>query len=190
MRTHTQSAGYVAAALALAAMTAPAQAQFGGLFRGSNSDDERTEDGCPEGSSQSTGSRVLGGIVGGIAGNLGRRVGIPIYVPVEGFADTLSSAIACRLDPEEQEQAAEATLEATRGTGEDGGAEVGQMAAWTSNTREDVSGTSTVTARDENPGDGLDCILVTDVVIVEGEEARADKRMCRRPPSPRYTIRA
>jgi hypothetical protein len=28
---------------------------------------------------------------------------------------------------------------------------------------------------------------VTDVIIVDGEEARADKRMCRRPPA-RYAI--
>ena len=60
-----------------------------------------------------------------------------------------------------------------------------------------VSGTSTVTAR-ENPGRGRgigqgngggnDCITVTDVIIVEGEETRADKRMCRLAGSPRYTI--
>jgi hypothetical protein len=29
-------------------------------------------------------------------------------------------------------------------------------------------------------------MTVTDVVIVDGEETRADKQMCRRPPSNRY----
>ena len=66
--------------------------------------------------------------------------------------------------------------------------EVGQMAAWTSNTREDVSGTSTVTGRERPGNDGRDCITVTDVIIVDGEETRADKRMCRAPGAARYTI--
>ena len=74
---------------------------------------------------------------------------------------------------------------------EQGAPEVGQMAMWTSETRNDVSGTSTVTASDQQANaDGLQCIQVTDVVIVNGEEARADKRMCRRPPAARYTIAA
>jgi hypothetical protein len=64
------------------------------------------------------------------------------------------------------------------------------MAMWTSETRADVSGTSTVVASDEVNADGLQCIMVTDVVIVNGEEARADKRMCRQPPAARYAIAA
>jgi hypothetical protein len=64
------------------------------------------------------------------------------------------------------------------------------MAEWTSLTREDVSGTSTVAASDETNADGLQCITVTDVIIVKGEETRADKRMCRRPPAARYAIAA
>lgn len=65
--------------------------------------------------------------------------------------------------------------------------EVGASASWTSATRENVSGTSTVTSRDGSSGD-LDCITVTDVVIIEGEETRAEKRMCRAPGSARYSI--
>jgi hypothetical protein len=34
----------------------------------------------------------------------------------------------------------------------------------------------------------LDCITVTDIVIIEGEETRAEKRMCRAPGSARYSI--
>jgi hypothetical protein len=47
-----------------------------------------------------------------------------------------------------------------------------------------VSGSSTVTAQEQS-GDGA-CMTVTDIVIVDGQETRAPKRMCRRPPSTRY----
>ncbi|GAB4479209.1 MAG: hypothetical protein OHK0018_10470 [Erythrobacter tepidarius] len=108
-------------------------------------------------------------------------------MPVPEFSDQLTESIACRLDPEEQRQAAEATLEATRTDGEGAVPAVGASAAWTSRTRENVSGTSTVTSRDAARGD-LDCITVTDVIIIEGEETRAEKRMCRAPGSARYSI--
>jgi len=54
--------------------------------------------------------------------------------------------------------------------------------------REGVRGSSTVTSSEAASGN--DCITVTDVVIVEGEETRAEKRMCRFAGSPRYTILA
>jgi len=100
-------------------------------------------------------------------------------------ADTLTNAIACRLDPEEQKQAAAATIEATRGA-EGGDAD---RRRWVrpprgrSETRENVSGTSTVVARNDNDKGGMQCITVSDVIIVNGEETTADKRMCRRPGS-------
>src|SRR5688572_14613535 len=172
-----RSAGVIASALALAALAAPAEAQFGGVLggarRGSSSD---PQDKCSE-SKRSTGSRIAGGILGSIAGSAAGNVGgLLTYVPVAALTDTLTASIACRLDPEEQKQAAEATTEATRsadGT-EEGVPEVGQMAMWTSGTREDVTGTSTVTASDQTVNaDGLQCIMVSDVVIVKGEETRA-----------------
>jgi len=186
-----KSAGLAASALALASLAAPAQAQFGGVFGGSRSSN-RTSDGCAEGRSRSTGSVIAGSILGSVAGSAaGRAGGVLNYVPVAAFTDTITASIACKLDPEEQKLAADATLEATRGTEEGAAAEVGQMAMWTSETREDVSGTSTVTASDtEVNADGLQCIRVSDVVIVKGEETRADKRMCRRPPAARYAIAA
>ena len=89
--------------------------------------------------------------------------------------------------PEKQKQAAEATLEVTR-TGEDTSQpEVGASAQWTSASRENVSGTSTVTSRQASSG-SADCITVTDVVIIEGEETRAEKQMCRAPGSARHLI--
>ena len=113
-------------------------------------------------------------------------------MPLTEFSDTITTEIACKLEPEEQEQAANATLEATRGGGEDGieGPPVGQSSSWTSEKRDGVSGTSTVTAREE-PVDGedqRDCITVTDVVIIEGEETKAEKRMCRVAGAARYSI--
>ena len=187
-----RSAGLAASALALAGLAAPAHAQFGGLLGGSRSS-SRSNDGCSEGRSRSSGSVVAGSILGSIAGSAaGRAGGVLNYVPVAAFTDTITASIACKLDPQEQEQAADATLEATRSAdgSEDGAPEVGQMAAWTSNTREDVSGTSTVVASNEADADGLQCIMVSDVIIVRGEETRAEKRMCRRPPAVRYAIAA
>ena len=193
MKPSLKSVGIVTSALALAALAAPADAQFGGLFGGSrnrNANDDRS-DKCSE-SRRSTGSRIAGGILGSLAGSAAGSVGgLLTYVPVAALTDTLTASIACRLDPEEQQQAAEATLEATRGADENSAPEVGQMAMWTSESRPDVSGTSTVTASENAVNDdGLQCLMVTDVIIVDGEEARAEKRMCRRPPAARYTIAA
>jgi surface antigen len=185
-----KSSGLAASALALAALAVPAQAQFGGLLGGSRNRTSNSDDKCAE-SNRSAGSRIAGGILGSLAGSaVGSAGGLLTYVPVASLTDQLTHSIACRLDPEEQQQAADATLEATRGVEDGTSAEVGQMAAWTSNTREGVSGASTVVASNEVDGDGLQCIMVSDVIIVKGEETRAEKRMCRRPPAARYAIAA
>jgi hypothetical protein len=88
---------------------------------------------------------------------------------------SMSEAIAHRLDCHEQQQAALATDRAITGG-------VGRTATWTSETRARVSGSSVVTAQDRGGG----CVTVTDVVIVDGVETRAPKRMCRRPPTNRF----
>ena len=124
--------------------------------------------------------RVIGDAVGRASGNLGYAAR---FVPSAEVADTLTDAIACRLDEQEQRQAAEATLEATRGD------QVGAQSQWTSNTRANVSGRSVVAARSDE-ADGSACMLVDDIIIVNGEETRAQKRMCRVPPSQRYTLAA
>lgn len=180
--------GRAVAALAVLslAVPVPAQAQFGSLFSRKKTEDPEAKEGCGKNEKRSTGSRILGGVVGSIAGSAAGRTGIGRFLPVAEFADQLTGVIACLLDPEEQKQAADATIEATRG-GEDGEVEVGSTAGWTSATREDVSGTSTVTAR-ADAVDGADCITVTDVVIVKGEETTADKRMCRPVGSRRYSL--
>lgn len=180
----------LAAGVALG-LAVPSQAQLSGLLNRipSPTAPETTTDGCPKGKSRSRGSTIAGGILGSLAGDAATRAGVNYgFVPIEGLTDQLTAAIACKLDPEEQKQAAQATLDATRGEGEAAEVAVGSSASWTSQTREDVSGTSTVVGRNDHEAAGLQCITVTDVIIVKGEETRADKRMCRRPPAARYAL--
>ncbi len=173
---------------------ASANAQFGGMLRRARgaTNAAASSDGCATGSSSNAGGRAIGNILSGLANDAANRSGVSSWVPSAEFTDQLSTSIACKLDPEEQKQAADATLEATRGTGSSGTGkpEVGQMSQWTSNTRSDVSGTSTVSSVNLGGNDGRDCIMVTDVIIVGGEETRAEKRMCRAPGSARYSIAA
>jgi surface antigen len=115
----------------------------------------------------SLGRGILGRIGGGRVGNI-----------VSPMGSMLGDAIMNLLDCREQEQAAQATETATRG------GNVGDSSSWQSESRPNVSGTSTVTAVDTSSGD--DCMNVTDVIIVDGEETTATKRMCKRPPSNRY----
>ena len=124
--------------------------------------------------------RLIGGLLGGVAGAVAGRRGetaalVSALVPAGAL---LGDAIAGLLDCREQQQAAAATEQAaSRG--------VGTTTSWTSATRPSVSGSSTVTAA-APAADGGDCLSVTDVVIVDGEETRAPKRLCRRPPANRY----
>jgi surface antigen len=90
----------------------------------------------------------------------------------------LSEAIARRLDCHERQQAARATEQAIGGG-------VGTTSRWTSRTHANVRGSSSVVGR-RRLADGRDCLSVTDVVIIDGEEVRAPRRMCRTPPSNRY----
>lgn len=127
-------------------------------------------------------------IFGGIAnGALGRVIGsnrvtgtIGSWVPAQSM---LTDALLNLLDCGEQQQAAHATEDATA-RAETGGA--GTVVAWRSDSRPGVSGTSTVTAVDSPGAEGRRCMTVTDVVIIDGEETRMPKRMCRTPPSARY----
>ncbi len=167
---------------------APAHAQFGGLLRKVTSPtptpSSSDNGGCPKGKKGSrAGRNILGGIINDAIGDAASRAGVYSYVPIAEVSGTLTDAIACKLDPGEQVQAAAATEEVTRGE------EVGATANWTSATRENVSGSSTVVARNDEGG-GRRCMNVTDVVIVEGEETKVSKRMCKGPGEARYVIAA
>lgn len=126
--------------------------------------------------------RLIGGLAGGAAGLIFGRRGntAPLVAALVPTGALLGDAIAGLLDCDEQRKAATATEEAIRGG-------VGTTTSWASETRSGVTGTSTVTAVAAADGaDGSDCMSVTDVVIVDGQETRAAKRMCRRPPQNRY----
>lgn len=186
MSVSTPRAALLLGAIALAATPLPAEAQLGNIFNSGKRGADKA-DACGKGKKGDKGRGIMGGLLGGAVDELARGAGLPSFVPVPDFSDQLTESIACRLDPEEQKQAAEATLAITRTDEEGAQPEVGASAAWTSNTRDDVRGTSTVTSRQASSGDA-DCITVTDVVIIEGEEARAEKRMCRAPGAARYSI--
>jgi surface antigen len=94
------------------------------------------------------------------------------------FGTSISGAIANRLNCREQEQAEQATDRAISGG-------VGTTSRWTSDTRRGVRGSSSVTNQRSEAG-GRICLTVTDIVIVDGEETRAPKTMCRTPPSNAY----
>ncbi|WP_017664152.1 hypothetical protein [Porphyrobacter sp. AAP82] len=173
-------------AVALVTGTLPAQAQFSGIL-GSGKRGAEKADNCGKGKKGDRGRGALGGLLGGAVDEVTRSARLPSFVPVPSFSDQITESIACKLDPAEQAQAAEATLSATRTDDAAARPEVGASAQWTSASRENVSGTSTVTGRDKD-GAARDCITVTDVVIIEGEETRAEKRMCRAPGAARYSI--
>lgn len=191
------------AALSLA-VAPSAQAQFGfGLGGLGKKSAETTSNGCPSGKKKSVGASILGSVAGSVANRAAGR--LASFVPIPEVASTLTNAIACKLDEKEQKQAAEATLAATRGD-EAGAVKVGDSAEWTSGSRKDVKGKSTIVAVEQaptvqgNPGKakGQDkqlasasqCITVTDVVIVNGEETTANKRMCKAPGQARYSLMA
>ena len=209
-----RSAALGAVALSLVA-SLPAQAQFGGLNLGSlgkkSSTAETTTNGCPEGKKKSVGASILGSMAGSMANRVGGR--FASFIPMPEFATILTNAIACKLDSKEQKQAADATLAVTRGDDTTGTVAVGQTAEWTSSSRKNVTGKSTIVAVEQlpaapaaSPGKGKgkggnkdggtqlasasQCITVSDVVIVAGEETTASKRMCKAPGQARYTLMA
>ncbi|MDB5668061.1 MAG: hypothetical protein JWL74_1011 [Alphaproteobacteria bacterium] len=127
---------------------------------------------------------MFGSMLGGLAGSaLGSRASaVTSYIPLNTVATFLTDAIACRLDSQEQKQAAGATNQAVRGG-------VGTKSAWTSASRPGVSGSSTVLAQTQTASGGS-CMDVNDVIIVNGEETTVSKRMCRAPGASGYVLAA
>lgn len=125
---------------------------------------------------------ALGGLLGSVAGSAAGLKGIGSAV-AGLFGAVLVSEIACQLDEKEQKVAAAATVEVTEKE------EVGATASWTSPTREGVGGSSTITALNTEPN-GSKCMSITDIAIVEGEETRVSKRMCRKKAGEPYSIMA
>lgn len=115
---------------------------------------------------------ILGGIAGNVAGSVGGTAGTIVSVTLPA-ASYLGDELLKMLDCKEQQQAAKATDEAIRGG-------VGTQSNWQSESRPSVHGSSTVTGQ-QQLADGSQCMTVTDVVIVEGEETTVPKKMCRAP---------
>ena len=132
---------------------------------------------CDSGQHQ-TRRNVARGVLGSIGGGLLGRAG-GVASAALPMASMLGDALLNLLDCQEQQKAAAATEEAIRG------GDVGTRVEWESESRPGVRGASEVTAVENNSPQG-ECMTVTDIVIVDGEETRAPKRMCRRPPSNRY----
>ena len=125
--------------------------------------------------------RLLGGIFGGVLGSVAGldKVGTLITSVAGGL---IVGEIACKLSEDEQEKAAEATLAVVEKE------EVGAVANWQSPTRGDVSGSSTITALNTEPN-GRKCLTITDVAIIDGEETRVSKQMCRGAGQSKYAIK-
>ncbi|MBD3773254.1 MAG: hypothetical protein IE921_06710 [Rhodobacteraceae bacterium] len=123
---------------------------------------------------------ALGSFLGSAAGAFGGlgRTGSAL---VTGFSGLMVGEIACKLDEKEQEVASQATV--TVLTEE----KVGATAEWVSPTREGVSGSSTVTALETEPN-GKRCLTITDVAIIDGEETRVSKQMCRGADGGKYML--
>ena len=128
---------------------------------------------CNDTPAAKTKKSLFGSVLGSIAGSALGRFGAPssvvgLALPVGSM---LSDAIINLLDCKEQQQAAQATDTAIRGG-------VGSEVAWKSESRPNVSGRSKVTG-EEKLADGGQCLTVTDIVILDGEETSVPKRMCR-----------
>lgn len=165
----------LASPLLLVPVSLPTAAPFDGAAAAQS----RTGENCEEQKQRNRRrGRGIGGFIGGVAGGRLGPLGSAVssVLPVGSL---LGEAIAGLLDCREQRQAATATEQAVSEP------EVGSSAAWRSETRANVSGSSTVTAVEASARGG-ECLTVTDVVIIEGEETTAPKRMCRRPPNNRY----
>lgn len=183
MRVH----GVLIFALVLSQLSSAANAQLGGLFGRKKPAAEgeapaEAKQGCADKPKKGgLGRAILGNMMNEVTGRVTGQMGmVGRWVPSATVAGLLSDAIACRLDPGEQKQAADATIAATRQE------KVGATSTWSSSTRPGVSGKSTVLARSSEGGGS--CMTVSDVVIVEGEETTVAKRMCRVPPATGYAI--
>jgi hypothetical protein len=123
---------------------------------------------------------MFGNILGSLGGSLLGHSGVAGEVVAAALPATsyLTDELLKLLDCREQQQAAKATDEAIRGG-------VGTEVSWKSESRPNVTGTSKVTGQ-QQLADGSQCLTVTDVVIVDGEETTVPKKMCKAPGASGY----
>ena len=128
---------------------------------------------CQDSAEKKAKRSMFGSVLGGLAGRLAPRAGVAGDVVAATLPATsyLTDQLLKLLDCKEQQQAAKATDQAVRGG-------VGTEVSWKSESRTNVSGSSKVTG-EEQLADGSQCLTVSDVVIVDGEETTVPKKMCR-----------
>jgi hypothetical protein len=160
-------------------VSAAAQLPFG---LGTSSSSKKKKEGCELSGAKKRGSSIAGNLLGGLADRALGRNPIASFVPTNTFTNALTDAIACKLDQDEQKKAVAATEQAVAGG-------VGTKSTWTSATRQGVSGSSAVTAANTR-ADGGTCMTVNDVIIVDGEETKVSKQMCRKPGGGGYVLSA
>lgn len=165
--------------LAAPLVLAPLAASVPTAKAATSAEQSRTGEQCrSDNRNRRRGGSVLGGIARGALGRFGGGAA-NLIAPMGSM---LGDAVMRLLDCDEQRQAATATEQVTERADRDG---VGASASWRSETRPGVAGSSTVTAVETRAPDG-ECLTITDIVIVDGQETTAPKRMCRRPPNNRY----
>jgi len=116
---------------------------------------------------------MFGSVLGSLGASALGHAGVAGDVAIAALPATsyLTDEFLKMLDCKEQQQAAKATDQAIRGG-------VGTEVSWKSESRPNVTGSSKVTGQ-EQLADGSQCVTVTDVVIVDGEETTVPKKMCR-----------
>ena len=131
---------------------------------------QKCEDNAQKKARRSMFGGLLGSVGGSLLGSMGGTAGTVASLAMPA-ASYLGEELLRMLDCKEQVQAAQATDQAMRGG-------VGTEVAWKSESRPNVSGRSTVTGS-QQLADGGQCLTVTDVIIVDGEETTVPKRMCK-----------
>ena len=170
----------IAMTLAVALSLAPLH---GVAFAAAPAPAAKSESPCQPTATQKTEAAVMGAMAGAGTAALMKKTGAKggeVAALVVGAF--LTEKIACMLNDKERQQAASATQQAV-----DVG--VGKQVAWTSETRPGVSGKSSVTSETKSP-DGSVCRMVRDVVIVDGEETSATKKLCRVAGATGFTLAA
>jgi hypothetical protein len=144
-------------------------AVLGSAVAGAQNPSQQCADTAEKKAKRSMFGSVLNSLGGSLLGHAGVAANVvPLALPVSSY---LTDELLKKLDCKEQVQAASATDQAVRGG-------VGTEVAWKSESRPNVTGKSTVTG-EQKLADGGQCLTVTDVVIVDGEETTVPKRMCK-----------
>jgi hypothetical protein len=144
-----------------------------GFLASAAADAQNSPQQCADTAAKKAKRSMFGGMLNSFGGSLLGRAGVAgsivsLALPVGSY---LTDELLKKLDCKEQVQAAKATDQAVRGG-------VGTQVAWKSDSRPNVTGKSTVTG-EEKLADGGQCLTVTDVVVVDGEETTVPKRMCK-----------